>query len=112
MIPLFQLLDDGDDTARQRLEALIRRSSSHAAVFDGASVDEVLDRFCQAYKLNEQEWACRPFDRSRASRATLKNLTARLIGEFIEAVTPDDRFVNMTDPARPFPPLLRALGAT
>jgi dGTP triphosphohydrolase len=45
-------------------------------------------------------WAERPFDRSRESRAFLKNYGAGLIGDFINDVTQGEKFAAPTDTTR------------
>ena len=47
-----------------------------------------------------RHWAERPFDRSRDSRANLKNYCSHLIGRFIDDVTADGRYSEPSDDVR------------
>jgi dGTPase len=96
MIPLFRLLDESDQSARELLLERLGKSKRHAAVFEGVDINNVLDQFCRTYALQDQDWARKPFDGSRSSRSKLKKLTAALIGDFIAGVTPKDEFSEMS----------------
>jgi dGTPase len=96
MIPLSRLLDDDDQSARGLLIEQIQTSNKHAEIFKDVEVKEVLERFCADYGLQDQSWARKPFDRSRSSRSKLKALTAALIGDFIDDITKDDKFGEMS----------------
>lgn len=88
LIPLSRLLNKKDHVARGRLEARIGSKKTFAKT----SVSAALDELIADTGLDQQEWAALPFDRTRVSRAGLKNYTARLIEMFIEGVTSNDAF--------------------
>jgi dGTPase len=90
MIPLHLLLS-GDTGAVTALSACVGKEKH----FQGIEVADVLAELLQ--DLNDAEWAKREFGRDADARAGLKNFSAKLIGEFIEQVTPGDSF-DMPDP--------------
>jgi len=94
-IPLFLLLDDKDDRARRLLAAHVR--DSEPDLFRESEPDDTLQSLFSAFALYDEVWARVPFDRSRESRASLKNVTAGFIGRFIDAVTVDDAFQSPPD---------------
>jgi dGTPase len=89
MIPLHLLLA-GDKETVSMLSACVK-----AEHFEGVDLEEVLAELLQ--DLKDAEWAKREFGRDADARAGLKNFSAKLIGEFIEQVTPEDKF-DMPDP--------------
>jgi dGTPase len=89
MIPLH-LLIAGDKATVAMLKACVK-----ARHFEDVDLEEVLAELLQDVK--DAEWAKREFGRDADARAGLKNFSAKLIGEFIAEVTPDDKF-DMPDP--------------
>jgi len=94
-IPLFRLIDESEDGARLALAANVKERAPE--LFDGIEVDDVLHELLTAFAVRDQPWARIPFDRSRDSRASLKNLSASLIGRFIDALSQDERFQKPPD---------------
>jgi dGTPase len=92
MIPLH-LLISGDDAAIGALERTVRARDPR--LFKRVSVRKRVKELLK--EISGQAWARKPFDRTRASRAELKNFTAELIGDLIAAVTPNDRFTSPSD---------------
>src|SRR5665213_175611 len=92
MIPLFRFYDEANTQARDQL--IDRAKALDPDVFEGADFDALLADLLPdpaAYP-----WAVVPFDRSRVARAGLKNFSAGVIGDFIDAVTPGDAFAEPT----------------
>ena len=106
MIPLYRLIE-GDEQPIGRLQS--RVDVAVPGLFEPAGAKEELVGFVDDYDLRSQPWACRPFDRSRAARASLKGLTARMIGDLIGAITPDDKFTTLSDEVRRRLELLKAM---
>lgn len=92
MIPLHLLLTGDEDSIASLSSCVSARWSKR---FDGVDVAELLAELLQ--NLKDEEWAKREFGRDVDARAGLKNFSATLIGEFIEQVTPEDKF-DMPDP--------------
>jgi dGTPase len=114
LIPLFSLIDgDRGTVERDRVTAHLeakdaeREAKGKVALFSDQSVAAVLDEL--AALVSEGQWARRPFDRSRPSRARLKQLSSHLIGDFVDAATPDDRFQSLTGAAERRIETLKAL---
>lgn len=89
MIPLYDLMA-GNERALARLErqVLEKEPERDVPIFSatdtvGTTLEAVLEPLQGAY------WAEHPFDRSRQSRAYLKNFTAQLIHYFIHSVADD-----------------------
>jgi dGTPase len=100
MIPLHELIA-GDSRVLGRLEAevLEQDKKRDAPAFSAnhtvaSAVRTVLEPLAEAY------WAKHPFDRSRQSRAYLKNFTAQLIHFFIHNVTDGGDFTPPRDDVR------------
>jgi dGTPase len=93
-IPLFRLVDESDRDARDELIPFLTKERRELFPSPEA-VDEGLSALLAIPK--EAEWAYRPFDRSLAASASLKKFAAGLIGDFIDAVTPDDKFAPPGD---------------
>jgi dGTPase len=86
MIPLWEL-HQGIGDARERLA---RRLTERG---DGeVNADQTLEDLLAPVK--DDPWLMQPFSRARPHRSQLTNFCARLIGEFIEEVTPDGRFTK------------------
>lgn len=92
MIPLFRLYDQTNTEARDRLINKVRELDRRDGddLFTGADFDGLFEDVLP--DPDSHPWATLPFDRSRAARAGLKNFSAGLIGDFIDAVTPQDSF--------------------
>lgn len=89
MIPLSRLLDP-DDPVRLELSAALAADEQRKKLFATADLDELMTSLFGP--ISSDEWARVPFDRSSYARAGLKNFSAKLIGDLIEAVTPRKRF--------------------
>lgn len=87
MIPLH-LLVSGDTSAIGLLEQTVQ--DRHPDLFKGVKVSTHVRKLLKP--IRTREWAQKPFDRARKSRGELKNFTAELIGDLIDAVTTNDRF--------------------
>lgn len=90
MIPLYELLHGNEHlTGLLETKTLERdRDGLFAAEDFGSTLTDL-------FEAHQLEYLRRvPFDRTREARAALKNFTAMLIGELIDAVTPDGRFVE------------------
>jgi dGTPase len=100
MIPLHELMSS-DEEALKRLEAevLARDRKRHKPVF---STTETVEAALRAVlePLDGAYWAEHPFDRSRQSRAYLKNYTAQLIHFFIHGLTDGRLFTPPADDVR------------
>jgi dGTPase len=89
MIPIRELVRG--ESARESLHGRALRLST-ARTPDLEAFEGAVERVIPADSL--EYIADFGFDRSRTARAELKNLTARLIGRFIEAVEVDGRYVG------------------
>ena len=98
LVPLSELIDADTSVASALVKHLLK--AKPALFGDEDAVGKELAEFFDQYQLADARWASKPFDRSRRSRAELKRLTAAMIGDFIEELTPDDRFVGLTDDAK------------
>jgi dGTPase len=105
-IPLFRLVDESDRNARDELIAFLTKEPG-ALSLSTEAVDEGLAALLAIPK--EAEWAFRPFDRSLAASAALKKFAAGLIGDFIDAVTPNDNFAPPEDVTAQKLELLKAM---
>lgn len=92
MIPLHLLLA-GDEETVETLSGCVR--AKWPGHFEGIDVAALLAELLQDVK--DAKWAKREFGRDADARAGVKNFSAKLIGEFIESVTPGDKF-DMPDP--------------
>jgi dGTPase len=114
MIPLQSLMNEEErDVTALTLKVMERDAERRHKVFDKPTqVAEVLDDVLTPLKnestslkelqtgVRSTHWAERPFDRTRDSRARLKNFCANLIGEFVDDVTAGHHFVGADDAMR------------
>jgi dGTPase len=91
MIPLDRLLDKSDPTRRDELTRFLNNESP--TLFPQPKTVASVLRPLLALPASAA-WARRPFDRSTRAGCELKDFSAKLIGDFIEDVTPYDAFVE------------------
>ena len=88
MIPFSRIVDPDDDR-HERLLAAVKREWPEE--FEG--INDIRPLIKELFAgVMDRPWAMRQFDRSKLSRAQLKQLTSSLINRFVEDVTPEDTF--------------------
>jgi dGTPase len=93
MIPLHDLASQHESTIGALSERVLERDRNRQEpIFNDAEVATELAAILR--RVQDEYWVKRPFDRSKQSRADLKNFSAHLIGEFIGAVTEENRFIG------------------
>jgi dGTPase len=90
MIPLYELLA-ANEHVTDLLEAKVL-ANDEDGLFSGRAFSAALEEFTESPDLDYLRNI--GYDRTREARAELKNLTARIIGELIDAVSGDGRFVE------------------
>lgn len=106
MIPLYALMEEDDQAVTalsRKVQDRDRDRKGKAKLFPKREVELALNDLLAPLKseaervrskvtVKSKHWAERPFDRSKESRANLKNFCAFLIGEVIEDVTSGGKF--------------------
>jgi dGTPase len=94
MIPLYALLQ-GNAHYRRLLEQRVITNDPHA-LFANGEFDQTFDALLNSAEVNPRIEYLRDvgYDRTREARATLKNFTAWLIGDLINAVSGSGKFVE------------------